>query len=70
MHEIIIQMLDGTEERYQTASNIGISPGVLMIDQGNGSHIAIAIAQIKRWEFKAGRIAMANATPPGVRPVQ
>jgi hypothetical protein len=72
MHEVIIQMLDGTEERYQTANPLALPGGVLMIDTGNGNYIAISLSQIKRWEFKAGRVVVPSAgpPPPGARPLQ
>lgn len=63
MTKVTITFPDGSVERLETNEQMQVNGPVLLIGQGGGSYVGFSLAQVRKWEVEAGRIAVAGAMP-------
>lgn len=65
MFEVTVFYRDGSEETFKTDAKLNISPALLVIDLGGGSHVGIVTSEVRKWELKASKLAVAGVLPGG-----
>lgn len=68
MTKVAVTLLDGSVEKFETSEQMQLNGPVLLIGQGGGSYVAFCLAQVRKWDVEASKIAVAGAMPPGLGP--
>ena len=67
MNKITVTYLDGTVEEDETGDQLSVNGMMLVIPELGGSHVAINLTQVRKWEVKVSKLAVASPIhlPPG-----